>query len=250
MSGTLAQTIQGEAGSDPAAQFAVAATIWNRMHAGTFPGGTDPTAIVNAPEQYVGIAGTPNATATAFAEAIQNGTLTSYGNPGNATDFQSGQTAARNGFTAGGANIGGNWFSDVFGSPSANFVPPSYAGLGIAQGPDNTSSGIAAGSGAGSVWGDIAGAVGGMLVPGGPAVSSAIGGAAGAGIGAAAGAGTQAGLSIGQFLAQLLGLIPRALVVIVGLAVAALGLWALLSPAQKQTVINLPRVAGEALAAA
>lgn len=128
MAGTLAQTIQGEA-SDPAGQFAVAATIANRAKAGTFPGGSDPTAIVNAPQQYVGYAATPSANAQALADAIQNGTLDQFGTTGNAVNFQSGPTAAANGLTAG-TNIGGNWFSDQFGAPTPNFVAPVLGGAG------------------------------------------------------------------------------------------------------------------------
>jgi hypothetical protein len=143
MSGSLAQTIQGEAGSNPANQFAVASTIYNRMQAGNFPGGSDPVAIVNAPSQFVGFNASPNSTAQTFANAIQNGTLPQMGNVGNAVNFQSGQTAANNGFTNGGANIGGNWFSDRFGAPTSNFVAPQYGGAGstIAGGPPDTSSG-------------------------------------------------------------------------------------------------------------
>lgn len=148
MTGSLAQTIQGEAGSNPANQFAVAATIYNRMQAGNFPGGSDPTAIVNAPQQFVGFAATPNSTAQQFADAIQNGTLSNYGSTGNAVNFQSGQTAANNGFTNGGANIGGNYFSDRFGAPTSNFQAPQYGGSNgsIAQGPADTSSGSTVGS--------------------------------------------------------------------------------------------------------
>ena len=143
MSGTLAQTIQGEAGSNPANQFAVAATIYNRMQLGTFPGGSDPSAIVNAPSQFVGFNATPNSTAQSFAAAIQNGTLPNMGTVGNAVNFQSGQTAANNGFTNGGANIGGNWFSDRFGAPTSNFQAPQYGGAGssIATGPADNATG-------------------------------------------------------------------------------------------------------------
>jgi hypothetical protein len=148
MAGTVAQTIQGEAGSDPTHQFAVASTIYNRMLAGTFKGGTDPYAIVNAPNQFVGIQ-TPNASAQTFADAIQNGTLPNYGNTGNAVNFQSGDTAFRNGLAPGGANIGGNYFSDRFGPPTQNFIAPSYGVNQLANGPADTSSGLAAG-GAGS----------------------------------------------------------------------------------------------------
>ena len=144
MTGTLAQTIQGEAGSNPANQFAVASTIYNRMQAGNFPGGSDPIAIVNAPQQFVGFAATPNSSATALAAAIQNGTLSNYGTTGNAVNFQSGQTAANNGFTNGGANIGGNFFSDRFGAPTSNFVAPAYgsgSGTTIATGPPDNAQG-------------------------------------------------------------------------------------------------------------
>src|SRR5258708_7937570 len=133
MSGTLAQTIQGEA-SDTAGQFAVATTIWNRKRAGTFPGGSDASAIVNAPSQYVGYAATPSATANALADAIENGTLDHFGTIGNAVNFQSGATAAANGLT-GGVNIGGNWFSDQFGAPTANFTPPALGTNQIADAP-------------------------------------------------------------------------------------------------------------------
>lgn len=152
MTGTLAQTIQGEA-SDPAGQFAVASTIWNRSRAGTFPGGTNPVAVANAPQQYVGYAATPSANAQALADAIQNGTLDHFGTTGNAVNFQSGATAAANGLTAG-TNIGGNWFSDRFGAPSSSFVAPSLGTGQLAIGdPGNSSSGIAAGSGTGSTGG-------------------------------------------------------------------------------------------------
>src|SRR5271166_6346218 len=120
MSGTLAQTIQGEAGSDPAAQFAVAATIYNRQQAGWSGGNLN--AIVNAPLQFVGSNPNPNSTANLFATALQNGTLQTYGSTGTALNFQSGQTAFNNGLAPSGANIGGNWFSDNLGPPSASFV--------------------------------------------------------------------------------------------------------------------------------
>jgi hypothetical protein len=147
MAGTVAQTIQGEAGSNPANQFAVAATIYNRMQAGGY--GSSAFDIVNRPQQFVGTA-TPNASAQRFATAIENGTLPQYGDTGNAVNFQSGPTAARNGFTQGGQNIGGNWFSDRFGSPTNNFSPPVYndGSTGrLADGTPDSSSGIPAGPG-------------------------------------------------------------------------------------------------------
>ena len=114
------------------------------MQAGTFPGGSDPYAIVNAPQQFVGSNGQPNATANQFAQAIQDGTLPNYGNVGNAVNFQSGQAAINNGLASGGANIGGNYFSDQFGPPTGNFVAPSYGsstGGAIASGPADAAGG-------------------------------------------------------------------------------------------------------------
>ena len=148
MTGTLAQTIQGEAGGSGAAgMFAVAATIQNRINAGTFPGGSDATAIVNAPQQFVGFSANPSPTATTFANAIQNGTLSNYGSLGNAVNFQSVGHATMGGNSV---NIGGNVFSDNLGPASSNFQAPQYGGAGtLANGAPDTSSGLAAGSGAG-----------------------------------------------------------------------------------------------------
>jgi hypothetical protein len=256
MTGTLAQTIQGEAGSNPANQFAVAAAIANRAQAGSFPGGSDPTAIVNAPSQFTGFAGTPNASAQAFAAAIEAGTLGNYGDLGNATSFQSGQTAANNGFTAGGANIGGNWFSDRFGAPSSSFVAPSFTGNQLAQGPANSSSGIAAGSGAGStsgllhewLFGDPFGQ--GMNTPSGSGGSSSSSSSSG---------GIFQPLidAFNKAFATLLGAttnwVTRGFVILVGLTIIALGIYRLLAPDLKDQlkglVAAIPKAAEAAVAA-
>lgn len=137
MTGTLAETIQGEAGSNPANQFAVASAIYNRQQAGTFPGGANLNNIVNAPSQFTGFSATPNSSAQQFATALQNGTLSNYGSVGNATYFQSGQTAVNNGLTSGGANIGGNYFSDTLGPPTSGFQAPVY---GAASGGGSTTT--------------------------------------------------------------------------------------------------------------
>lgn len=135
MSGSVASTIQGESNGTPASMFAVATTIYNRQQAGTFPGGSDFNAIVNAPNQYVGNA-TPSATATELAAATQNGTLGNYGTIGNAVNFQTAGSATTLGSNPNAVVIGGNAFSDRFGTPTDNFVPPAYgqnaglAGLG------------------------------------------------------------------------------------------------------------------------
>lgn len=241
MTGTLAQTIQGEA-SDPAGQFAVAATIFNRAKAGTFPGGSNPVAIVNAPQQYVGYAGTPSPTAQALADAIQNGTLDQFGTTGNAVNFQSGSTAAANGLTAG-TNIGGNWFSDRFGAPSSNFVAPSLGTSQIAAGDgSNASSGIAAGSGAGSTAGAIDPATG---LPAGLTDTAANAAGAGAGTGSQITVGLQKSLvgdiegwitqvakgvwsgvwtSVSSTFLSIQNWFVRAFIIIVGLVILAIGL--------------------------
>jgi hypothetical protein len=125
MAGSVAGTIQGEAGSDPTAQFAVASTIFNRLKAGSY-GGTA-SQIVNAPNQYVGAA-TPNASAQQFAQAIEDGSLPQLGEVGNAVNFQQAGSNTTLGRSAGAVNIGGNNFSDQFGEPTQNFVPPQFGG--------------------------------------------------------------------------------------------------------------------------
>lgn len=242
MTGTLAQTIQGEA-SDPAGQFAVAATIFNRAKLGTFPGGTNPVAVANAPQQYVGYAATPSANAVALADAIQNGTLDHFGTTGNAVNFQSGSTAAANGLTAG-TNIGGNWFSDRFGPPSSNFVAPQLGTSQIAAGdPGNSSSGIAAGSGAGSTAGAIDPATG---MPAGLTDTAANAAGAGAGTGSQITVGLQKSLvgdvqgwitqiatgvwqgmvkSLGSTFLNIQNWFVRAFLIIVGLVILAIGLF-------------------------
>jgi hypothetical protein len=128
MVGSVAQTIQGEAGSNPAHQFAVAATIYNRWLAGGY--GSSPSSIVNAPNQYTGYSASPNASAQQLAAAIENRTLPQYGNVGNAVNFQTAGSNTTLGQCSSCVNIGGNNFSDRFGSPTANFVPPQYGGSG------------------------------------------------------------------------------------------------------------------------
>lgn len=127
MSGSVAATIQGEAGSDPANQFAVASVIYNRIQAGTFPGGSNAFAVVNAPSQFIGSA-SPNSSAQQFADAIENGTLGQYGTTGNALYFQTAGSATTLGSNPNAVNIGGNNYSDEWGSPSSSFVAPSYGG--------------------------------------------------------------------------------------------------------------------------
>jgi Cell Wall Hydrolase len=167
MTGSIAETIQGEAGSDPVAQFAVASTIFNRTQSPLFP--SDPLAVVNQPQQFVGFSATPNANAQALAQAVQDGSITSLGNTGNVLNFQSGQTAVNNGFTntsniGVSNNIGGNFFSDRFGAPTSNAVLPQLGGStlpggdslsDIPGGSDDTITGTATGSAGTADFGDL-----------------------------------------------------------------------------------------------
>lgn len=136
MTGSVAATIQGEAGGNPANQFAVASTIYNRMQRGGFPGGASASGIVNAPNQYVAQA-SPNATAQQFAQAIEDGTLPKYGNVGNAVNFQTAGSSTTLGRDPAAVNIGGNNFSDRFGTPTANFIPPEYGGINAVASSEN-----------------------------------------------------------------------------------------------------------------
>lgn len=238
MAGTLAQTIQGEAGNDPAAQFAVAATIYNRVRAGTFPGGRNPTAIVNAPSQYVGFAATPNATARALAEAIEANTLSQIGETGNATYFQSGATAAASGLTAG-ANIGGNFFSDAFGAPSGRFVPPALSQATVAAlGPPDRSSGLSAGSNAGlsdylnsamgtaeNIAGDVALLALDAAFPGAGQAAQALGLGGGSGDKVEVGLQPQATSTIGGWIADIEGAVGDAFGKAMGSALTGVGTW-------------------------
>lgn len=147
----LASVIQGEAGSDPAAQFAVASTMYNRMaNAGPYIGGGsgDVTQVV-LPSQFNGYNAAPNSNAQNLASALWAGNAPPGGSTGNATFFAApvqgnASWAAPGGpLFQSGTNIGGNYFSDRQGAPSANFQPPSYGGAGttLANGPADTSSG-------------------------------------------------------------------------------------------------------------
>lgn len=147
MVGTVAQTIMGEAGADPNAQFAVASTIFNRLHAGNFPGVSGgATGIVNAPNQFIGFSATPNASAQMFADAIENGTLSQFGSTGNATFFQTAGSNTTLGQNAGAVTIGGNNFSDAFGTPTASFQAPVFNGFGMSAGPVDNGNGSTAAS--------------------------------------------------------------------------------------------------------
>jgi hypothetical protein len=213
----------GEAGSDPAAQFAVAATINNRLQAGNFPGVSGGAyGVVNAPSQYVGFSATPNASAQAFADAIDQGTLGQYGNVGNATFFQtagSNTTLGRNPNTT---NIGGNNFSDAWGNPTANFQAPQFNGFGTSTGvADNASGGTPASDQ--SLFGSIFGGPGSQR-------------ATGTGTSTAAGSGSQPNWvkAITTWLegigASVQGWLTRGFLIIIGLVVAAIGVIHLMSP--------------------
>ena len=154
----LASVIQGEAGNDPAAQFAVASTMYNRMaNSGPYVGGGsgDVTSVV-LPTQFNGYNPSPNSNAMNLAGALMNGQPPPGGSTGNATFFAAPVQGNAAWAAPGGAlytspnstNIGGNYFSDQQGAPSGNFQPPSYTGAGttIANGPADTSSGANTGN--------------------------------------------------------------------------------------------------------
>jgi Cell Wall Hydrolase len=155
---SVAQVIQAEAAT-PAGQFAVASTIYNRMQAGTF-GGTDAISVANAPGQFAGhltgsggpgvVPSTTSSYAQQLGAALESGQPPPGGDPGNALYFQSNQGQPSSVVGGSSVNIGGNYFSDRMGQPSANFVAPSYTGGagGIANGPADASSGVAGGSSA------------------------------------------------------------------------------------------------------
>src|SRR5208283_4596980 len=82
----LAQIIQGEA-SNPADQFGVAATIQNRASINYGGYGTDAYSQATAPSQFSAWPNAlqqPSQNATNLANALVNGTLSDYGNTGNA----------------------------------------------------------------------------------------------------------------------------------------------------------------------
>ncbi|MDR3449783.1 MAG: hypothetical protein P4M15_08605, partial [Alphaproteobacteria bacterium] len=134
----LASVIQGEAGSNPVAQFAVASTMWNRMsNFGPYlGGGSMDVASVVTPSQFNGFNSSPNSTAQGFANDLWGGNAPQGGDTGNATFFAAPSnsnaswanpnTASGAGLFSNGANIGGNYFTDQLGPPSNNFQPPVY----------------------------------------------------------------------------------------------------------------------------
>ena len=124
----LASVIQGEAGSDPASQFAVASVMYNRTQTTGF-GGSDIQSVVT-PSQFLGYNSAPSANAQSLANDLWSGNAPSGGSTGNATYFVSGSPTgpATSGIIGGGSNIGGNYYSDTWGSPSSSFQAPVYGG--------------------------------------------------------------------------------------------------------------------------
>lgn len=133
----LAHVIQGESGTR-AGQFGVASVMWNRSQNGGF-GGTDMSAIVT-PHQFNGYSATaPTPYAQSLAADLWNGQAPQGGSTGNALFFAAPNAGNANWanpnsmsgqglFGHGGNNLGGNYFSDVQGAPSANFQAPVYGG--------------------------------------------------------------------------------------------------------------------------
>ena len=141
----LAGVIQGEAGSNPANQFAVASVMYNRTQSSDFGGNTIQSVVT--PNNFLGYTSSPNSSAQSLANDLWSGNAPQGGSTGNATYFVSplsgnsyggvqGATGpATAGILGGGNSIGGNYYSDKWGAPSSNFQAPQYGG--------DTSAGIA-----------------------------------------------------------------------------------------------------------
>lgn len=117
----LAGIIQGEA-SNPADQFGVASTIFNRSQAGSFPGGSNPFSVATAPSQFSAFPNgmqTPTPFATQLAQSTIDGTLPSMGNTGNATYYNAAGFAypslSNNSYSP-----TSNAYSDAFQQPPSN----------------------------------------------------------------------------------------------------------------------------------
>jgi hypothetical protein len=145
----LARIIQGEAAT-PAGQFAVAATMYNRMSplgAGVVVGGgSNNITEVVTPSQFNGMSSAPpSENAQALANDLWNGQAPQGGTTGNSLFYANptvpGTAAWAQGLNNGGANVGGegNLFSDRQGAPSANFAAPQYGGVAAAgDGPSDS----------------------------------------------------------------------------------------------------------------
>jgi hypothetical protein len=106
--------------------------------AGVFNSGNGSISDVVQPHQFNGFYnGTANSSAQGFANDLWNGNPPQGGNVGNSTYFAA--PVSGNASWAqpnaplfdpntGGANIGGNYFTDRLGAPSSNFVAPQYGG--------------------------------------------------------------------------------------------------------------------------
>lgn len=144
----LARVIQGEAAS-PSGQFAVASTMWNRMQGASGGGylgaGSGDVTQVVTPGQFNGWStGNVSPEAQAYANALWAGQPPPGGSTGNAVFYAApvygnAAWASPGGpLFQSGTNIGGNYFSDRQGAPSANFQAPQYG-----AGTSNDGSNIA-----------------------------------------------------------------------------------------------------------
>jgi len=131
----LARVISGESASIPG-QFAVAATMYNRLQDGSF--GSSINSVVT-PQQFNGYNyGSYSQQAYDWAGDLLSGNAPRSGDTGNALYFNATKTIDSTGTASSqafareaqqyGYSTGGNSFSDRFGKPSDNFVPPQYGG--------------------------------------------------------------------------------------------------------------------------
>lgn len=130
----LASIIQGEA-STAEGQFAVASVMYNRLQSGQF--GSSISSVVT-PTNFNGFNPNPSSNAQQLADALWAGQAPPGGTTGNALYFAApspANAAWANPNTAQGAEffqtatpVGGNYYSDQLGAPSANFQAPSFDG--------------------------------------------------------------------------------------------------------------------------
>ena len=144
---SVASVIQGEA-SGYQGQLAVASVIQNRARAW----GLTPYQVVNQAGQFTGSA-TPTTLSNGFASMLENGSLPSDPTngalyyvsraPGASWGGVLGATGpATAGILGGGVNIGGNFFSDRWGTPSQGWLGGvSTTGAQTPFNPDTTATG-------------------------------------------------------------------------------------------------------------
>lgn len=135
----LAQIIAGEAqGGNNADSFGVASTIFNRSNLNFNGYGSTPLAQATAASQfsaYPNALGTPTAYQQQLADAAENGTLSQYGNTGNALFYNGPGGSSYNAYNSvpgSSYGQGSNAYSNVYGQPAnSSFVLPTLGGSAV-----------------------------------------------------------------------------------------------------------------------